>query len=918
MNILEKYKVYIQHSYDDLIFSGKEIDNKALSKIFEYFSCIKLSKDYNKLFYHYDYIDPNFKEQNKMTRNDSGIDACNLTDTIVQCKLYSYSLTWEKCSTFFGSQNIYDHELKKTIVRWPNLIITRNKECKLSNNLLERKELFTDKTYPKEELITYCESLLKNPPKIKELKDNKVKLRDYQLEVIEKINNSENIVISLPTGTGKNIIIIHSIKKDNRYLILAPRIILMEQFKTELIKHRPSFENQIQTIGDGNNQYDSKKDITICVYNSISLIEKYCGSFDKIFIDEAHHINIPEIYDIEDEIKIEDVNFNDKSEEEKSDEEIDDETEEQTEKIEDDKEDEIKKTTGFNKIIKSLKKYKNNVYLSATIDEIENFTYYKKDIRDMIDNKYLCDYTIHIPIFSDDPSNKNICEHLVKNYRNIIIYCNSQKEGDKINKLLNSIQKDCSEYIDCNTSKKKREKIIDDYKEGIIPFLVNVRILVEGFDAPITKGVFFVHLPSSKTTIIQIIGRALRLHPLKTYANIILPFSCEEDEKNINKFLKILAHNDKRIKKSYESKTEGGYISIEKITDKEENEEENEKDNQDIEFRYNMIFDCMGVLQNGEEIWMKTLEEVKKYINDNNDRPSANKKNSNPRIQQLGRWINIQKYNYDKKIKSMNNTNNYNQWTIFINDIRYKKHILILPSDKWYYNLEEIKKYIDKNGKRPNGKINTDKNVKQLGEWLNTQRKNYKNKTQIMSNIEIYNTWNKFINDAKYKIYFCVSDADIWYEKLDEVKKYIDKNHKKPSEYIKDNEEIKKLGKWLGQQIVNNNKQQHLLTNDEIKNEWNNFIRDPKYKEHFKSKDSEWYDQLYKVKEYININKKRPSSKDKNQDIKKLGMWIGTQQKNYKNKEFIMVDKDIYNTWEEFINDIKYKEYFKSNDNTII
>ena len=92
MDILDKYKVYIQHSYDDLIFSGKEIDNHTLSKIFEYFSCIKLSNEYNQLFYHYDDIDPNFKEQNKMTRNDTGIDACNLTDTIVQCKLYSYSL----------------------------------------------------------------------------------------------------------------------------------------------------------------------------------------------------------------------------------------------------------------------------------------------------------------------------------------------------------------------------------------------------------------------------------------------------------------------------------------------------------------------------------------------------------------------------------------------------------------------------------------------------------------------------------------------------------------------------------------------------------------------------------------------------------------------------------------------------------
>ena len=79
----------------------------------------------------------------------------------------------------------------------------------------------------------------------------------------------------------------------------------MEQIKTEIIKHRPELENKIQTIGDNNNEYDKTKNITICVYNSVSVIEKYGKSFDKIYIDEAHHINIPEIYEVE---QIEDDN----------------------------------------------------------------------------------------------------------------------------------------------------------------------------------------------------------------------------------------------------------------------------------------------------------------------------------------------------------------------------------------------------------------------------------------------------------------------------------------------------------------------------------------------------------------------------------------------------------------------------------
>ena len=120
----------------------------------------------------------------------------------------------------------------------------------------------------------------------------------------------------------------------------------------------------------------------------------------------------------------------------------------------------------------------------------------------------------------------------------------------------------------------KADLIIEKYKKGDIPFLVNVRILVEGFDAPITKGVCFLHLPTNKTTLIQIIGRCLRLHPTKIIANIILPFSSKEDEKNICNFLKVMAKNDTRIKKSFENKTVGGYISIDNIDDRRYRREE--------------------------------------------------------------------------------------------------------------------------------------------------------------------------------------------------------------------------------------------------------------------------------------------------------------------------------------------------------
>jgi superfamily II DNA/RNA helicase len=437
----------------------------------------------------------------------------------------------------------------------------------------------------------------------------------------------------------------------------------MEQFKEEILIHRPDLKQSIQLIGDGKISFNTKHKITICVYNSIEHVIPHINTFHKIYIDEAHHIKTPLIY--------EDVNYNDEDSDEEKESYLDynESDDEDLEEKEDDKK--------YISIISDLSKYNNNIYLSATIDEQQGFKYYKKDIRDMIEQEYLCDYTINIPIFDDDPTNKNICEYLIKNYKNIIIYCDSQKEGKKVNKLINSIQKGCSEYIDCNTSKKKRNDIIKSYKNGDIPFLVNVRILVEGFDAPITKGVCFFHLPSNKTTIIQIIGRALRLHPLKTLASIILPFSNKDDEESIVNFIRELSQNDPRIKQAYMEKRTTGYLNITKVEEdsddnKDDYDEKDEKEQNSIDLRYELIYNSFGVLVNRLEVWEDNLTKVKKYIDDNKKRPSTTDKDET--IKQLGKWLSHQTENYKGNKHNMKDENIKKKWEEFIQDDKYKEY----------------------------------------------------------------------------------------------------------------------------------------------------------------------------------------------------------------------------------------------------
>jgi len=54
---------------------------------------------------------------------------------------------------------------------------------------------------------------------------------------------------------------------------------------------------------------------------------------------------------------------------------------------------------------------------------------------------------------------------------------------------------------------------------------------------------------------------------------------------------------------------------------------------------------------------------------------------------------------------------------------------------------------------------------------------------------------------------------------------------------------------------------------------------------YFQTNEENWIQTLNQVKAYIDENNKKPSSEDKNVGIKKLGIWIGTQQKNYQGKK---------------------------------
>ena len=242
----------------------------------------------------------------------------------------------------------------------------------------------------------------------------------------------------------------------------------------------------------------------------------------------------------------------------------------------------------------------------------------------------------------------------------------------------------------------------------------------------------------------------------------------------------------------------------------------------------------------------------------------------------------------------MQNIEIYELWTNFVNDIQYKKYINIDKLNEWKIKLNEVKTFIDINHEKPISSINLD-----LSQWISRQLKNYKNKINIMKYNEIYALWENFINDDNYNKYF-IDNKEHWRKRLDELKIFLNQTNIRPTDKTN-----KELDNWLSVQLRNYEKRKEIFKEDEIYNLWINFINDNEYKKYFISNEDKWKDNLEKLKNFIKSNNHIPKCADKD-----LHNWLRVQKANFKNKNKIMKNKEIYDIWKEFINSTTYSKYF--------
>jgi superfamily II DNA or RNA helicase len=557
------------------------------------------------------------------------------------------------------------------------------------------------------------------------------------------------------------------------------------------------------------------------------------------------------------------------------------------------------------------------------IDELNCNVAYQYPINKAIEDKIICDYEIILPVPMDEKDIPIELKHLPndlimkallnvngmlnKGNRRCISYMQSIEECTKFMQVLKTV---CDSYhfielwTDCltsDTSKKDQKRILKEFQQKndsckIKLYILNsVRMLDEAVDVPKCDSEFISYLgeQSSDVRCVQRVMRGSRYdktNPEKINRLFIWATDLQmtktvfallrEDDPTFHQKIKCLSVN-------YD--TQNRPEVVEKVLKQEEV----------VKNFINVECKTWNEYQRVHN-WLKHLECVQDFIEKNHKRPSTTSKDVVEK--QLGRWLSTQNKNYTTRSYIMKNQEIYDTYAEFKE--KYTEYFLT-NEEFWKKSLSEVQDFIEKNHKRPS-KESKDIVEKQLGIWLSTQTTNYRTKSKIMKNQEIYDMYTKV---RKTYSEYLMTNEEIWKKTLSNVQDFMEKHHKRPSQTSKDSVE-KQLGKWLSHQTTQYTKKSQILKNQEIYDLYTEFKDN--YSEYFMSNEEIWKKTLSDIQDFMVKNHKRPSTIGKDSVEKQLGQWLSNQNTNYTTRSNIMKTQEIYDMYIRFRE--TYSEYLMTNE----
>lgn len=331
-------------------------------------------------------------------------------------------------------------------------------------------------------------------------------LRDYQRQQIDQIwkTPQDSVLIQAPTGTGKGNQISHLLRelgviRNQKVVLLVPTYYLVSNIYDRFIENYPKLFNNITN----NWQKTCDKNILIVTYQSFCR-HLDCFSPDWIIIDEAHISASNSVRTIINHYRVPTIGFTATP------------TRLGGESLD-----------MYDRLILSplpTQEYINQGYLA----DFDLYTIRNPEIDMLVSESYKDNLVQQSGILSTELSIESQALLWEKYSLGLktIFFVTSRDQGLALKAYLNSkyaYLNYCFEYIDSDTSYKKRDTVLADFRSGKILGLINIELLILGVDVPDCQCVFTARATQSLTYWLQFVGRVLRPKKDKSKAVIIDP-----------------------------------------------------------------------------------------------------------------------------------------------------------------------------------------------------------------------------------------------------------------------------------------------------------------------------------------------------------------------------------------------------------
>ena len=115
-------------------------------------------------------------------------------------------------------------------------------------------------------------------------------------------------------------------------------------------------------------------------------------------------------------------------------------------------------------------------------------------------------------IMNQRPINSAVVEQWMEKGENrqTVVFCSTVKHAEAVTEAFKE-EGIKAEAVTGQLKSNERDRIISEYKSGLLQIIVNVQVLTEGWDHPPTSCVVLLRPCSAKSTMMQMVGRGLRI-----------------------------------------------------------------------------------------------------------------------------------------------------------------------------------------------------------------------------------------------------------------------------------------------------------------------------------------------------------------------------------------------------------------------